>query len=251
MYTLREAWNPSTTECKSYCKTQKPSEEKALKGMEISSLQVCNRTFWLYSNMIWSKTQDRLLSLLPNSTPLEALGSLMIHTLTKEIYIHPSTQVTVLRRGKQSRGRNPLNLSGNVIWDVLKYAVGLEKGQELDCGTAQVDKVLAVHQLTAQVPHSVWVLLQDEELLLYLGTSNGSHHNVTHLVLKLGGRKNGETDWEEDDICFHSSLLLYAGLVPVPARHRKHAGEISAQTAKTSLCMTFTKLISSLLSDDF
>lgn len=129
--------------------------------------------------------------------------------------------------------------------------MGLEKGQELDCGTAQVDKVLAVHQLTAQVPHSVWVLLQDEELLLYLGTSNGSHHNITYLVLKLGGRKNGETDWEEDDICFHSSLLLYAGLVPVPARHRKHAGEISAQTAKTSLCMTFTKLISSLLSDDF
>lgn len=133
MYTLREAQNPSTTECKSYCKTQKPSGKKALKDMEISSLWVYNSTFLaLFKHDLKRGSRQAALPPLQEHAPRSPGKFDDTHPNQRNFYVHPSTQVTVLRKGKQSRERNPLNLSGSSAWDILKNAVGLEKGQELD-----------------------------------------------------------------------------------------------------------------------
>lgn len=132
MYSLRDTWNPSTTECRSYCKTQKPSEEKTLKGMEVSSLQVCNSTLLaLFKHDLKQDSRQAAFPPPQQHTP-RSLGKLD-DTHPNQRNLHPPFNPGHSAEKRQTKqGKKPPQSSRKHYLRCSEVCCRARKGQELD-----------------------------------------------------------------------------------------------------------------------
>lgn len=181
-----------------------------------------------------------------NCMPIRSLESLTKHNLTKEMLCPPFISGHGAEKRQTKGGKKSTQSSRKHCLRCSKIYYRLRKRHGIRWGTALVDKVTAVHQTIAQMLYSAWVLPSYQELSPFWEWVMS--YREPPFSAPTGTRKEwGKRVWPK---WRHMLLLLpdsfCAWLTPVPARTvlKSRLERFSAQTAKTSPCLTFKKVLS-------
>lgn len=99
-----------------------------------------------------------------NCMPIRSLESLTKHNLTKEMLCPPFISGHGAEKRQTKGGKKSTQSSRKHCLRCSKIYYRLRKRHGIRWGTALVDKVTAVHQTTAQMLYSAWVLPSYQEL---------------------------------------------------------------------------------------
>lgn len=143
-----------------------------------------------------------------NCMPIRSLESLTKHNLTKEMLCPPFISGHGAEKRQTKGGKKSTQSSRKHCLRCSKIYYRLRKRHGIRWGTALVDKVTAVHQMTAQMLYSAWVLPSYQELSPFWEWVMS--YREPPFSAPTGTRKEwGEKECgQNNDTCFYSSLTL-------------------------------------------